>query len=367
MKRIKVLICDEEQEYLQRFMTYFSNRNGNSKLDIRLVSNQSSLRKRIEEMEFDMLVISPKFLGEDDIKKIRVIALLNDESYSEEFTYPTIKKYQALSKLEKDIIEVYFDAVGLNEQYIEETSRTQVISVFSMNSSVGKTLYAITMAKELVRRGHRVFFLNLETIHSTSLFLKDENNNQASSEIIYYVQNRSDKLLSKIEGSKRKDIEGEFEYFDFINNPEEMQEFTGEDAEYLLQMLKGREDYDYIIVDMDSQMHERNQSILRKSNEIIWLMRNDRISIFKTEYTARYSEKLLGIDCYNEAKVHFVTSCCINGDYLDTELPIQGALPYIAEWQFAERVEEQLEHRGFAQAVLHSLENVLPDTEKMNG
>jgi len=367
MKKIKILICDEEQEYLQRFMTYFSNQKGNSKLDITLVSNHDSLRRRIEEIEFDMLVISPKFLVEEDIKKIQVIVLLDDKSYNEEFPYPTIKKYQGLSKLEKDIIEIYFDAVGLDEQYIEETSGTQVISVFSINSSVGKTLYAITMAKELVRRGHRVFYLNLETIHSTSLFLKDENNNQVSSEIIYYVQNRSKKLLSKMEGSKRKDIEGGFEYFDFINNPEEMQEFTGEDAEYLLQMLIGREEYDYIIVDMDSQIHERNQRILRKSNKIVWLMRNDRLSIFKTEYTARYSEKLFDIDCYNEAKVYFVVSHCTNGDYLDTELPIQGMLPYIAEWQSVYSVEQQLEHRGFMQAVLHSLKNVLPYTEKMNG
>lgn len=367
MKKIKILICDEEQEYLQRFMTYFANRKGNSKLDIRFVSNQDSLRKRIEEIEFDMLVISPKFLVEDEIKKIQVIALLDDISHNEECLYPAIKKYQSLSQLEKDIIKVYFDAVGLSEQYLEETSGTQVFSVFSMNSSVGKTLYAITMAKELVRQGHRVFYLNLETIHSTSLFLRDENNNQASSEIVYYVQNRSKKLLSKIEGGKRKDIEGGFEYFDFINNPEEMQEFTGEDAEYLLQMLKGREDYDYIIVDMDAQIHERNQSILNKSNKIVWLMRNDRLSIFKTEYTARYSENLLDIDCYNEAKVCFVVSHCVNGDYLETELPIQGMLPYIAEWQFVNNVEEQLEHRGFMQAVLHSLKNVLPYTEKMNG
>src|SRR5699024_8708146 len=125
--------------------------------------------------------------------------------------------------------------------------------------------------RQLVLQDHKVFYLNLESLHSTSLFLTSSQEH-LSTQILYYIKANQAQLEEKIRSLKVTDPYFQVDYFNLPANAKEMEDLTQENVDTLVAALMDMEVYDYILIDLDSSLNNRNKAALRQSDLIFWLL-----------------------------------------------------------------------------------------------
>ncbi|TFJ41869.1 hypothetical protein CKN73_05270 [Carnobacterium divergens] len=351
MKMIKILLADQEEEYILRFKNYIESQREKNRFELIVATTKESLIKLAETENFDLVLATPIFFDVPLLVEEPIVIGLDDETQKNEERFPLIFKYQSLSKVVNEVVAIYFEKIEKTGYYLTNSGDTKLISVFSSVGSTGKTTFTLNLAKELIKMKSKVLYLNMETIHSTEMYLKDDNKTRQSSELFYFAQKRSDKLLSKMAEFIKTDSYLGIDYFDFIQNPEEMIELSATDIHYLITVLKNSEQYDFIVVDIDSQLHERNLEILKNSQKIFWLIKNEAIQIFKTEQMATNSRELLDIEVETNPVISFLMSHCRHEGHYETNLLIRNTVPYVSSWQSLKNPVEIFENHEYNQSI----------------
>ncbi|WP_256223918.1 AAA family ATPase [Paenibacillus sp. 1_12] len=271
------------------------------------------------------------------------LIILSDTSVAADvMEYPVLCKYQPLNQFFSHIIS-HFNEYTTSPRLRGDHS-AEVISVYSAVGGSGKTVTAAHLARELVYQGKRIFYLNLEQMPSYSWLesgLKQTENN--FSRILYYGKIGEHLQTAKVELYKRQHPVMGFDYFPGVCEPAEMEEISEKDTQSLIRSVLATGAYDYIILDLDSALQHRTKAALRISDQVVWLVLDDRVHWEKTQ--ALMNQLLSSHDDYEVdwGRKLYVVVNKFNGNLLNERsiLPvaISGYLPYIPEWKSYAGVE----------------------------
>jgi cellulose biosynthesis protein BcsQ len=225
-----------------------------------------------------------------------------------------------------------------------------VISIYSAVGGSGKTITAVHLARELFHQGERVFYLNLEQLPSLSwLAASSKQEEDYFSRILYYGKADAQLQSAKVELYKRRHPVMGFDYFPGMCEPIEMEEMTAKDTESLIRSILATGVYDKVVLDLDSTLQPRTLASLRLSDQVMWLVIDDRVHWEKTN--ALMKQLMLKTVQENGEWLRnvFVIVNKFNGTLLNNyaafPTAISGYLPYIPEWKSYGGVEA-LQSRG---------------------
>lgn len=363
MKKMQLILLDSDSLFLKSFNEYIISSNLHSKFDIKLFSTKESMKSFLaSEQGYDILLVKPALYSKEMLvnEKSMVVFLQEGESQAEEGIFEVFK-YQPLNKLLSSILAIYYEHFTSFSGLARKGIKTKVISIYSPVGGSGKTTIAVNISRQLALKGHKVFYLNLELLNSTSLYFRSQGD-QPSLQILYYLKARPDQLLAKVEALKKYDDQSKVDYFDLPPCPDEMMAITKEEIKKLVQALIETEQYDYILIDLDSSIHERNIAAFEESNQVVWLLNNDIQSFQKTAALLERLDDCIGTEHGLAEKASFVMNRFMGHfpqAYYPYNLPIIGYLPNIMEWAQVVDAQQIFYHPLFTQELLSITDDII--------
>lgn len=280
-----------------------------------------------------------------------------------------IPKYQALPSLLGAFLQLCEVKRAKGSSVLDETL---LLGIISSSGNTGKTTIALNMAKQLGEMGLSVFYLNLESVDSSGLFLRPPAGSTPGLE----------RLLYELKSSRDKDEAETVELGPYIIrydqlrsaafrpviNVKEMLQMTMLDTLDLLERLVAERSFDVVIVDTGSIEEERAKAVLQRSGILLWVLRNDEISIHKTtRWLSHCNAPNSGMPPQVMEKSRFVVNFATDGleDGLHPEgIRFDALLPFIPSWTLQHREELFLNspqfQRGIHQLCTEIIEPALP-------
>ncbi|MBD5544090.1 MAG: AAA family ATPase [Lachnospiraceae bacterium] len=245
--KIRTVILDHNKDYLGRILTFFQQQYGD-KLDLFSFSENSLFYEFFENNKVDVcLVDSEIIIDESKISSQCAIVYLVDTREIENYKgRPTIFKYQKASQIYKEIINIASDKIS-NVIFRKNDTKVEIVVFTSAKGGVGVTTTALAFSFSKARSGKKVFYLNLETLGDTSLYLNGEGN-MTFSDVLFNIKSRKSNILLKMEGAVKTDS-SLVDYFESSRNPYDRLEMTKKDQEILIENIIQMKDYDYIVID----------------------------------------------------------------------------------------------------------------------
>jgi cellulose biosynthesis protein BcsQ len=232
----------------------------------------------------DILLISPDILTDSLPKeKFRCIMLLSTGRVDEKLNkYAAIDKYQTGEAVVGTILGIYSEQSTDTLTLPGEDKKTRVIGIYSPQGGSGKTSISLGCAIQCTDRGQKIFYLNLENIHSTQLFLESKSEKNLS-HIFYYLKENISNLDMKIESVKQVDRETRIHFFLPPESALEYEELTIEDFQRLINHLRQMAVYDAVFVDMSSAFDSRNIAILEACDQVLVVLAHEAAALVKAE------------------------------------------------------------------------------------
>lgn len=357
MKKLRIIIADEEKSYIESLSSYFRTSDDASRFIPNLFTTKTALQEFLNTNDLvDILLISPDLYDESlHIPKETSLIFLEDNKMNlNRSERQTVYRYQRLNQLVSNILAIYYENNQHAGKLLARSKQTEVITVYSPIGGSGKTTIATNLSKQLALNNLKVFYLNLELLNTTKLFFQSEEDNP-SLQIFYYVKSQSPQLLSKIESLKKYDAHSNVSYFDIEISADELLEINEEDVKRLINAIVETSTYDFIVVDLDSSLHERNIAALKECDRIIWPISNDDQGLLKTASLLAEEERIFGKDKILKDKLMLVMNKFygekpnIENDY---DLTLDGFLPFVESWVIKQSGRSILTNDLFNQELL---------------
>ncbi|WP_019912950.1 hypothetical protein [Paenibacillus sp. HW567] len=272
-----------------------------------------------------------------------------------------IAKYQSLPSLLESILRLCDVKRSRTASIPKE--ETLLLGVVSASGGSGKTTLALNLAKQLGGLGLSVFYLNLESVDSSGLVMRMPPGDSPGLERLLYElkasvgeegEARPDRLALERYAVRQDSLRSDS--FRPVENFKEMLQMSLADTLDLLERLSAGGRYDVVIVDTGSIEEERAQAVLQRCGILLWVLRNDEASLYKTARWLGHcgnpnSGKLQEVP----DKSRFVMNFAADSAY-DRALPagirIDAVLPYIPSWSLPHHGELSLNSPQFVAGVL---------------
>ncbi|KWX74191.1 hypothetical protein [Paenibacillus jilunlii] len=252
-----------------------------------------------------------------------------------------IIKYQALPSLLESILQLCDLKRSRTASVPKE--ETLLLGVVSASGSSGKTTLALNMAKQLGGLGLSVFYLNLESVDSSGLFLRLPDGNAPGLERLLYElkasageggQAQSGKMELEKYVIRHESLRAEA--FRPVDNLKEKLEMTLTDTLDVLEELSGAGRYDVVIVDTGGIEEQQTQAVLHRCGLLLWVLTSDKNSMHKTgrwlEHCSRpHSGGLQEVQGKSRFVLNFAADAH-RGEFLSEGLEMDAVLPYISSW-----------------------------------
>lgn len=253
-----------------------------------------------------------------------------------------LRKYQPVPQL---LASVFDECRRQLDGEVRMSSRegTMMVGVVSASGGAGKTTAALNMAKQLGGAGYSVFYLNLETADSSSLFTSPTEGIAGLARLLYDMKTRGANQLESVAVYSMRQHDFKADTFQPLANRKEIEEMSCTETCELIHFLKGCGQYDVIIADVDAELNDRTAAVLQTSSQLVWLLVDELISMHKCGLRLHefdMSSKQVGKTLLD--KTLFVLSKY--GGQQINELPaagmiLHGVLPYIPAWKQMDRKE----------------------------
>lgn len=272
-----------------------------------------------------------------------------------------IAKYQSLPSLLESILRLC--DVKRSRQVTAPKEETLLLGVVSASGSSGKTTLALNMAKQLGGLGLSVFYLNLESVDSSGLILRMPPGGSPGLERLLYElkanggaegEAGADRLALERYVVRQDSLRSDA--FRPVANFKEMLQMSLADTLDLLERLSAAGRYDVVIVDTGSIEEERAQAVLQRCGILLWVLKNDETSLYKTASWLRYcgnpnSGELQEVPEKSRFVMNFAADSAY-GSELPAEIRIDAVLPYISSWALPHHGELSLNSPQFVAGVL---------------
>lgn len=355
MQKIKVVLVSNDIEYINLFESYLMDNEYNNKLLVEIFHDFNKMNESVKNSNHNIL-LSELYPTDEELRSMekvfdRVVLLTESKQGFEE----EIFKYQPFDNIVETLLMYYYDNDGRLLESKNERN-TSTIAFASGNGGTGKTLLSLMLGKVLSKHSQKVFYLSLEQMLSASSYL--ESDKPKSSEIFYFLKDNPYRLLSKFHKLKDTDADTGIDFFPVNINFDEIDSLDTLDIENLVKTITSLNEYDFLIIDMDSRLCEINSEILRLSNEIFWILESNETSFMKTKAIMEMDGLQQEID---NKKIHYIVNkfgenlFADNGEY---NFNIESKIKFNPEWLNYNEKEKVLEDSEIGSELLKSLSRI---------
>lgn len=270
MGRLSLILADNDSSYaagLEKFLVI----NHPRKFDIFSFSSYEKLADFLDNNDRkDILLINSGMYSEELRKKNigSLIFLSGDNTDSVPEGLGSVFKYQHIDKLVTDMIRLY-TADCHRECPAPVKSRTKLICVCSSAGGAGVSSISAGLSILCAGRGLRTFYLNLENIPSTGVYLQSVNRECNFSNVIYHLKEKGTNLGLKLEGLKSCDLRSGVSFFPPPDSILELEELTARDISALLNEFKTGASYDAVFIDMAACLDKRASAVFSAADMIL--------------------------------------------------------------------------------------------------
>ncbi|HPD00019.1 MAG TPA: AAA family ATPase [Acetivibrio sp.] len=347
MGKLNLVVADTDEAYVENIVNYFMT-NHSQRFQISSFTKHEFLYDFLSELrEIDVLLVSPEMYTESLPKEgiIEIFILTSGELPEKCKGLNHIDKNQIGDGFVKEIADKYPEDEdnAIEEPIVEEPvsveqaikdRKTKVVAIYSPLGGVGKTTIAVSSSIYCGKKGLNVFYLNFESFQSTPLFFNCKNE-KSYSKILEYVKDKRDDLHRMIEASKQVDTDHNVYYLSPPESILDILEAEPKDFRRLINEFKSMGMYDIVIVDMSSELSDRNIALLEACDQVVLVLAQDAISNIKAESFSQQLEALLkrkGLDftgkltlVLNKYNFHMaleVETVDINEEFISIYIPV---------------------------------------------
>lgn len=278
MQKIKVLYITDnnDSEYPDLLMNYLNVSEYRNRLSIEQV-DAKLINSEMDSLDYIAVLteVDPTLLELNN--KDNVLYLTESASVESN----SIFKYQPLDQIFKAILNLYYDDKGKLLSTNDRKS-TSIISFTSANGGTGKTVLSLNFAKFLASHSLKVLYLSLERLTSYNSYLVGEK--EKSSELYYYLKDDPLRLFNKLPQLIDTDKELKIDFIPTNLELDEIKSLTKLHLEELLKTIVDLNEYDFLIIDMDSENNMLREEIMSRSHEVFWILNPDETSFMKTHF-----------------------------------------------------------------------------------
>ncbi|TDF99587.1 AAA family ATPase [Paenibacillus piri] len=359
MAKMKLVLLEQDSYFIDMLSSYIRTSEHADTFTISVFTSKEQGFSFVERSrEPYILLVHERFIPLPEHvfqRQLGCLILLSDApSAADIMEYPVLCKYRPLNQLLSHIIS-HFNEYASNRM-LKGSRSSRVISVYSAVGGSGKTLTAVHLARELADQGKRVFYLNLEQLPSAAwLEAEPEEEDNYFSRMLYYGKTDMKLQTAKVERYKRRHRIMGFDYFPGVSAAVEMSEITEHDTESLIQSVLASGGYDCLLLDLDSPLYPRVTASLKQSDQVLWLVIDDRVHLEKTKLLLSQLAGLEGMqDSGLNGKLRFVVNKyggSLSSGLAAQQLPVAGYLPYVPEWKAVGSLETLQARGAFSESV----------------
>ncbi len=185
MKKIEIAVCDTDQAYGEKFVTWISLEN-QDKFGGCCFSEEKPFLEYLKAQRPDIVLLGKGFLG-----NAKVLEWIQQEGFREQegilwmYLYdlaereqipegakgiPVLDKYQPVSQMVREILS-YYQAYGKKEELA--SFQRELIGIYSPGHSIWQTPFALTLAQVLGQREH-VLYVNFKECAGFTEWFQEE-------------------------------------------------------------------------------------------------------------------------------------------------------------------------------------------------
>lgn len=313
MSKTRILIADPDKDYNKSLADYLIYHFPQS-IEVDSCSDEALLNKYIkgQETKIDLLLLNENFksiYGEIP-EQIMVITLTEKKKIFCE-NRKSICKYQCGDEIANQVLSFYAGKIMGGSFIYHDSKRSRVVAVYSSSGGVGKTTLAIGLSIQTAWEGKNVFYLNLEDISSTELYLGGEQESSLSNVLYYLKHNKKDNMFTKIEAAKCIDPVYRISYFKRPDSLRDIRENLAEELGLLVEQLASSGQYERIYIDMSSCFDGNSISVLGTCDDILLVYTPEAVTKVKTRILFEELTKLEKSKNINLTdKVSFILNMC---------------------------------------------------------
>lgn len=269
MAKINIVLADSDELYLNHLSNYLMEHVNT--LEVFAFSTKDSLIKFIGDKtnKIDVIAFTEDLMdGTIKVADIPAKILLSDGTFSELEEFESVNKYQKAENFVKDILLIYAEKTGRVEAVSTGDKDTKIIGFYSPAGGSGKTTLALSCAQILAGQGKRVFYLNGEKINSTVEVLNKADSGSLS-DLYLTVKTKGANISLRIMANKYTDTDSGISYINPAESSLEINEMLPEEFRKLLTEFENLGEFDYVIVDFDSEFSKEKIKMLDKCDVII--------------------------------------------------------------------------------------------------
>jgi MinD-like ATPase involved in chromosome partitioning or flagellar assembly len=359
VKKHLFLLIDEDELFVESVIAFLAVSGYAAIVELKVFTSLEAAERMLEKSEVNALAIVTESIIREKpgLEHVRRLAVLVDDipvgvpRNSEYNSGEPIRlhKFQSLHRLFEQLCR--YDEVWINADRMPNDNslkQTQVIAVYAAAGGAGKTTVALNMARLFTRR-QKTLYLTLESLSAAQSLLSRQScihEDGRFSKLIYYLKSDPGKLQNRWDLFIDTEAATGLHYIAPVHAAKEMEAMSGETARQLIDVLAGTNRYERLVIDLDSTLNHRTAGVLERSDDVIWLIQGDALSLCKTR-SARGQLPAL-------RNVHWVANKHTGHPFpKDTEEGIEPTyfLPYIPEWKTVAEPHALLSHRLFTEAV----------------
>lgn len=251
MKKIKLAILEEQQEYASLFWNYIKEKKERL-FQVYVFTKEETLEAHLEREQVDLLLLSSNLEREKWEDRISCIVVLSDQPMLEQPLTRQIYKFQSAESILKQLYEIFMEEKPKQLFYLPREGRIcEQYAMFSPYGGSGKTTCAMVLGY-LLEQGRlgtskKVLVVSLEP-GQKSYTWKKVGESKGISEAIYYalqgehiLANQLPTLVTQVAG---------VDYLSGARHICDLEECSLEDMEKLIHILTEETSYDVIIYDI---------------------------------------------------------------------------------------------------------------------
>lgn len=340
--KIKIAILDEDKKYVKRLSDYLSLKF-NDRVELSVFSNQQAAEKYLKEHRIEVLLIDENMnFGDEGDSAYLKLYLTENFSISEIRGVPAICKYQKVEDMYKWVMQQYSNhvdnTVGI---LLEKNGSCKNIQFCAYGNGAGATTLSIAFSLYLVRKGHSVFYMNLEQFSSMYAYFED-NKDGGFSDLLYSIKSNKGNTVLKAESFLKKHESG-IQYINAPSHPMDLVECCSYDVTKLFQIIRDVSKCEYFVIDSDYSYQDYEVTVMKESHLIILPddgSESSNLKLIKLMDVFQVLEDQMNFPFKNKARVVYNKFSTKSSEALELDIKDIGGCPNIVHSDFKTVVEQ---------------------------
>lgn len=277
-KKPRIVVVDTDINYIFALETKFVEEFF-GKVDIEIITDANYYRSLFESPQnIDIMIVCEKMydtnLLKHNIENIFVMTEQDGDSYTAQLSANLMYKYTNIKEIFNKIVGISADSLKLEK--IEQESK--LVMFYSANGGTGKTSIALAISEALSKNYKKVLYINASYLQSFASHFK-EMTPILSRELYTNFPLDSQDLYSELKAQIKK------EQFSYL--PPFKAAIISLDIDFsvyakLAESAKKSDEYDYIILDVDSGFDDEKAKLMELCDKVIIVSEQSAASVYAT-------------------------------------------------------------------------------------